>query len=185
MLLGFAYMGMLGGDRIKDFMGNGLMFVGWSVGVLTAFASLAFLIIAFIKREQPGGAKFYWGAVITAFLALFGMVMGRDLVRSISLAQYYKFADLAPNYEWTSLYMFLGTLVGGLLLLIYMMRLLWTIPGEPQLAVAPTAETAPVPQPGTPVITGPEQTEEAPLEPETIREPVEPSPPEEENKPEL
>lgn len=185
MVLGLAYLGMLGGDRIKAFMGNGLMFVGWSVGVLTAVASLIFLIIAFMKREQPGGAKFYWGAVLTAFLTLFGMVMGRDLVRSISLAQYYEFADLTPRYEWTSLYMFLATLVVGLLVLIYMIRLLWTIPGEPQLAAAPKTEPAPTSQPGDPVATEPVQTEEAPLEPETVRKPAEPSPPDEENKPEI
>ena len=189
IIIGFGYLGMLGGDRMKAFMGNGLLFVGWTVGVLTAFASLGFLIVAFIKRDQP---KFYWGAVLTAFLTLFGMVMGRDLVRSISLAQYYEFADLTPNYEWTSLILFLATFVIGLLTLAYMMRLLWTIPGEPQLETAPPSAPAPIENADKSLsvsvdLKTPEaaQPVEEPLEPETPREPVEPSPPDEENKPEL
>ncbi len=182
IILGLAYLGMLGGDRLKAFMGNGIMFVGWTVGVLTAFASLAFLIVAFIKRDQP---KFYWGAVLTAFLTLFGMVMGRDLVRAISLEQYYTFADLTPNFEWTSLYLFFGTFVIGLLVLAYMIRLLWTIPGEPQTA---TGSIAPAVNAEAEALESePDETEsdepEQPLEPETPREPIEMNQPEDQDKP--
>ncbi|MBI1388122.1 MAG: hypothetical protein GC154_06710 [bacterium] len=134
MIVGFIYLFTLGGDTLKNFMGNGFMFVGWAVSVCTAFVGLALMVMATIKKDQP---KYYWAAVAVVFITLFGMVMGRDLLRYIALEPYYTLSDLTVRPHVSSLALFLGTFVIGLLILAYMIRLLWTVPGDPPTDGAP------------------------------------------------
>ena len=127
ILIGFLYLFSLGMDRIRAMMDGGVMLIGWGISVIAAFGALALMVAAFIKPDKPG---IFWGACGTLFLTLFGMSMGRDLVRQVSLEMYGNFTldQLAVRPHFTSLAMFLVTFVIGLITLAYMVKLIWTIP---------------------------------------------------------
>lgn len=125
MILGGIYLYTLGMDRIKAFMGNGILFVGWSISVMTAILSLVCIAMAMMK---PDNAKLLWGSIGLSAVTLAGMVMGRELVRMISLQKYYTPQSLAIRPGDTSFYLFLVTFVLGLGVLYYMLRLVWTMP---------------------------------------------------------
>ncbi len=131
MMVGFWYLYSLGIDTIRAFMGNGFLFVGWSIGVLLAFALLICLILALVKEENP---KFVWSAVALSVVILFGMVMGRELLRYISLEQYYTVQELTARPEHSSLVLFLVTFIIGLGILGWMIRLIW--PGKDRASTA-------------------------------------------------
>ncbi|HOJ61058.1 MAG TPA: hypothetical protein PK878_12290 [bacterium] len=125
MILGGIYLYSLGIDRIKAFMGNGILFVGWSISVMTAILSLVCIAMAMMK---PDNAKLLWGSIGLAGVTLAGMVMGRELVRMISLQSYYTPQNLMVRQGDTSLYLFLATFLLGLGVLVYMLRMVWTLP---------------------------------------------------------
>lgn len=130
ILIGFVYLGMLGMDRIRGMMQGGILLWGWGLGVVLAFVLMGLLVAAFIKPDKP---VFYWGAVASMFLTLFGMAMGKDLVRNVTLGMQsgYDLSQLQVNFHLSSLLLFLGTFVAGLITLAVMLRILWTCPPVP------------------------------------------------------
>lgn len=129
ILVGFVYLFTIGMDRLKGFMGGGVMLWGWGLSVLLSFLALALLVMAFMKPDQP---KFFWGACGALFFTLFGMAMGRDLLRQVSLQLTADFSvsELMVRPHITSFVMFLVTFAIGLATLAIMLRIVWMIPAS-------------------------------------------------------
>lgn len=127
MLSGGLYLYSLGLDKIKLFMGNGYLFVGWTVGVASAVFALIILIFALLHLEN---AKFLWGTLVLFFVSLFGMVMGRDLLRGISLEQYFTIDKWIVRTSHSSLLLFLVTFVAGLAIVGYLLYMVWNLKRE-------------------------------------------------------
>ncbi|MBD3265812.1 hypothetical protein GF373_04015 [bacterium] len=125
IVTGGLYLVSLGMDLIKEFMGNGFLFVAWTISVCTAIFAIITLILALLNDNN---AKFIWASVGLFFLTLFGMVMGRDLVRILSLNDYFTIQELVVRPSHSSLILFLVTFVLGLVILGYLIRLVWTMP---------------------------------------------------------
>ena len=49
ILIGFVYLFSIGMDKVKAFMGNGILFVGWSISLVTAFVALVCMVMAMMK----------------------------------------------------------------------------------------------------------------------------------------
>src|SRR5690606_29303594 len=85
IFIGFGYLGTIAAtdpERLRAFMGNGILFVGWSISIVTGVLALIHLFMALLKPEKPG---FIWGGISLMALTLLGMVMGRSLLRMVSL----------------------------------------------------------------------------------------------------
>jgi hypothetical protein len=128
-IFGVIYLIAIGGDRLKSFMGmeHGILFFGWSISVITAIISIVFIAMAMMKPNDP---KFLWGSIGLSVVTLFGMAMGRDLLRIVSLKQYFTVSQLEINPSVSSLLLFVVTFVLGLLVLAYMIRLVLLIPKD-------------------------------------------------------
>ncbi|MEW6236541.1 MAG: potassium-transporting ATPase subunit F [Candidatus Omnitrophota bacterium] len=125
MATGFLYLVFLGGDRIKAFMSIDALFIGWAISVVVTFVLLVFLIMALM---QPEKSIFLWSGVGLMSAALFGMAMGREHLRMVSLKPYFTMDQLTLNPSYSSLAMFLITFVLGLLVLGYLIRLVYALP---------------------------------------------------------
>jgi hypothetical protein len=86
---------------------------------------MGFLVAAFVKKEKP---IFVWLSVLFAFITLVGMVMGREHLRMVSLQDYFTLEELTLNPSYSSLAMFLITFIIGIATLIYLIRLIYTLP---------------------------------------------------------
>lgn len=125
LLIGCIFLITLGLDKIKAFMGNGFLFVGWSVSVVTAVIALICLFMAMMKPEN---IRMIWCSVGLLLVTLFGMTMGRLLLRMISLENHLQELVVRPGNS--SLLLFLVTFVAGLAVLGYLARLVWTLPDK-------------------------------------------------------
>lgn len=125
ILIGFIFLFSIGWDKVKAFMGNGFLFVGWSVSVMTAMIALICMVMAMLKPEN---ARLLWCSVGLLAVTLFGMAMGRLLLRMISLENYLQELTVRPSNS--SLLLFLVTFVAGLAVLGYLIRLVWTLPDK-------------------------------------------------------
>ncbi|RJP25907.1 MAG: hypothetical protein C4527_16315 [Candidatus Omnitrophota bacterium] len=125
MVTGFWFLFSLGGETLKTFMGNGILFVGWAIGALTSIGILICLILALVKPEHP---KYLWGATGFSVITLLGMVMGKELLRIIALDPYFSVQQLSVRPNYSSLVLFLGTFVLGLAVLGWLIRLVWNLP---------------------------------------------------------
>lgn len=110
---------------IKEFLGNGPLFVGWSVANVTAVGSFFCIIAALNVSNRP---ELIWSAGGLTFVTLLGMAMGRELIRIISLKPYIDILNLPVRLHNSSLMMFLFVLVIGLVVLFYLFRLVWRLP---------------------------------------------------------
>ncbi|MBN2328410.1 MAG: hypothetical protein JXR73_14790 [Candidatus Omnitrophica bacterium] len=123
ILIGVLFLYTLGMDKIKDFMGNGILFVGWSISLMTSLIALICMIMAMMKPDNP---KLLWGSIGLTVATLFGMAMGRLLLRMISLENFVQELTIRPSHS--SLLLFLVTFIAGLAVLAYLIRLAWTLP---------------------------------------------------------
>lgn len=123
ILTGFIYLLTMGMDKLGTFMGNGFLFAGWCVSALTACITLACMVMAMLN---PSNVKLIWASVGLTVVTLFGMAMGRLLLRMISLEKYLQDLTVRPSHS--SLLLFLVTFVAGLAVLGYLIRLVWTLP---------------------------------------------------------
>lgn len=123
ILSGFVFLYSIGMDHIKAFMGNGILFVGWSISLVTGFIALICMIMAMMKPENT---KLLWGSIGLIAVTLVGMTMGRLLLRIISLENYIQELTVRPCHS--SLLLFLLTFAAGLAVLAYLIRLVWTLP---------------------------------------------------------
>jgi len=129
MATGFLFLVFLGGDRIKAFMSMDAMFMGWTISVIVSIALLICLIMAL---QQPEKTIFLWSGVGLMSAALFGMAMGREHLRMVSLKPYFTMDQLTLNPSYSSLAMFFFVFVLGLLALGYLIRLVYALPDEKQ-----------------------------------------------------
>lgn len=123
ILIGVLFLYTLGWDKIKAFMGNGILFVGWSISLVTALIALVCMIMAMMKPENP---KLLWGSIGLISATLVGMTMGRLLLRTIFLETFAQELTVRPSHS--SLLLFLITFIAGLAVLAYLIRLTWTLP---------------------------------------------------------
>jgi hypothetical protein len=126
---GGVYLYSLGLERISLFMGNGFLFVAWAISVVTAILCIITLIMALINENN---GKFITGSVVLFVITLVGMVMGRDLLRVISLKENAGFSIdqwiVIPSTS--SLVFFLITFVLGLFVIGYLVYLAWSLPSK-------------------------------------------------------
>lgn len=124
-VIGTWYLLSIDLEQLRQFMRGGVLFWGWSLSLLFALGSLILIILALVKPEKP---KLLWLAVGHVAATLIGMVMGRDLLRVISLSDYFRIEELTVRPSVSSLLLFLVTFVAGLAVLGYMIKLVWSIP---------------------------------------------------------
>ncbi len=142
-VVGFAYLGVMPlvmEEFMKKFMGNGILFVGWSISIVTAILALVHMILALVKPEKKG---FLWGAVGLIVLTLFGMVMGRSLIRYIQLEEYFTVSELTVRPHYGSLILFLVTFLIGLAVLGYLIYMILKIPPKSNDSVSQFEEESP------------------------------------------
>ena len=122
IVIGFYFLMTLGIDRIRAFMQGGVWFYGWSLSILLALATLMLLMTAYFKPDKP---KLLWVAGGHLAATLFGMSMGRYLLRKVSLAEHFTVSELVVNPSYSSLALFLVTFVAGLAVLWWLLRAAW------------------------------------------------------------
>ncbi len=122
IVVGFYFLLSLGLDRIKEFIQGGVLFYGWTVSVLTGIGALLLLVLAYAKPDNP---KFLWGSGALLAITLFGMSMGRYLLRTISLDEHFTVSELTVNPFYSSLFLFLVTFVIGLIVLAWLVKVAW------------------------------------------------------------
>lgn len=129
IILGFVYLFAIGmgTERMSAFMKVGVHFIGWSISVMTAVFLIVFIVMAMLKPEN---SKLLWGAIGMSIVTLIGMVMGRDLLRIVSLQQHFTIQELQVRPSTSSFIMFVATFVIGLAVLGYMIHLAVKTPKE-------------------------------------------------------
>jgi hypothetical protein len=125
VLTGGVYLVLLGVDFIREFMGNGFLFVGWTISVMTSIFLIVTLLLGLLKENN---GKFIWSSALLMFLTLFGMVMGRDLTRVIKLDEYFHISEHLVRPQHSSMIMFFTTFVIGLGFVAYLVYLVWSMP---------------------------------------------------------
>ncbi len=84
----------------------------------------AFGIAGALSSLWLGHLKRVWYAVCSASVTLVMMVMMRDALRTLSLEPYFTLSDLpVPNPQYTPMIFFVCALVGGIALIVYMLKL--------------------------------------------------------------
>lgn len=122
IMVGFYYTMAIGMDRLKEFMQGGIWFYGWAASVVLALATLLLLMMAYMKPEKP---RLLWVAGGHLAATLFGMSMGRYLLRKVSLADQFSVSELTVNPSYSSLVLFLVIFIMGLVVLAWLLRTAW------------------------------------------------------------
>lgn len=126
ILVGLWYLFAIDENLLREFMGNGILFVGWAISLITGIVALIYMVLAFMKPQRP---IFLWGAVTLTAITLAGMAMGRELLRLMAFQEHhFELGQLVVRTHASSFIFFLITFALGLGILAYMMWLVWQIP---------------------------------------------------------
>lgn len=113
--IGFWFFGTLPRQVLDLETVNGMLIAGLLLtGIVLGLLSVIFSLQARV-----------WPTLFTVLPAVLAMILMRDLVRAAYLRPYFSLADLQVIPQYSPMLLFLAILAGGVLLMVWMLRLAW------------------------------------------------------------